>query len=142
LSFLRIVCGLNVDIEIDFINAGLPFGTWPGVPCLPAQLDMAESVYSEATPYTLAFWRQRLGTITPSSKLIAQHVPLACLPAPDMRAKQSGLTIISRGYRLLASCRKTEEFINLTHGGRIGRFWCHIPSGCSALGSELRNSFL
>jgi hypothetical protein len=54
LSFLRIVSGLNVGIEIDFINAGLRFGAWLGVPCLLAQLDMAEFLYSEATPYTLS----------------------------------------------------------------------------------------
>ena len=62
------------NVEIDFINAGLPFGAWLRVPCLRAQLDLAEFLYSEATPYTLAFWRQWFGTITTSSKLIAQHV--------------------------------------------------------------------
>jgi hypothetical protein len=74
---LRIVFGLNVGSEIDFINAGLPFGAWPGVPCLGAQLDMAEFLYREATPYILALWRQRLGAITTPSKLIAQHVQSA-----------------------------------------------------------------
>jgi hypothetical protein len=77
LPFLRIASGLNVGIEIDFINAGLPFGAWPGVPCVGAQLDLAEFLYSEATPYTLAFWRQRVGAIATSSKLIAQHVESA-----------------------------------------------------------------
>jgi hypothetical protein len=77
LPFLRSVSGLNVGIEIDFINAGLRFGAWPGAPCLLAQLDMAEFLYSETTPYTLAFGRQRLGAITTSSKLIAQHVQSA-----------------------------------------------------------------
>jgi hypothetical protein len=32
LPFLRIVSGLNVGIEIDFINAGLLLGAWLGVP--------------------------------------------------------------------------------------------------------------
>jgi hypothetical protein len=77
LPFLRIVSGLTVGIEIDFINAGLPFRAWPGVPWLRAQLYMAEFLYSETTPHTLAFRRQRLGTITTSSKLIAQHVQSA-----------------------------------------------------------------
>ena len=99
------------------------------MPCLHAQLDLTQFLYSQATPYTLAFWRQRLGTITTSSKLIAQHVQLACLPAPNMRAKQPGLTIICRRYRLLPGCGKTEEIINLTHGGLIGWLWCHMPSG-------------
>jgi hypothetical protein len=68
---------LNIGIEIDFINAGLPLGAWPGVPCVGAQFDLAEFLYSEATPHTLAFWCQRLGAITTSSKLIAQHVESA-----------------------------------------------------------------
>jgi hypothetical protein len=74
---LRIVSGLNVDIEIDFLNAGLSLSAWPCVPCLRAQLDLAEFLYSEATPYTLAFWRQWFSTITTSSKLIAEHVQSA-----------------------------------------------------------------
>lgn len=77
MPFLRIVSGLTVGIEIDFINAGLLFGAWPGVPCASAQLDLAEFLYREATPYTLAVSRQRLGAITTSSKLIAQHVQSA-----------------------------------------------------------------
>jgi hypothetical protein len=74
MPILRSVFGLNVGIEIDFIDAGLPLGAWPGVPCFCAQLDTAEFLYSEATPYAVAFWRQQLGTITTSSKLIAQNV--------------------------------------------------------------------
>ena len=45
-----------------------------------------------------------------------------------MRAQQSGLSIVGRSYRLLASCSIMEEFINLTHSGRISRLWRHIPS--------------
>jgi hypothetical protein len=52
---LRIVSGLNVGIEIDFINAGLPLRAWPGAPCLRAQLYMAQLIYSEAAPHALAF---------------------------------------------------------------------------------------
>jgi hypothetical protein len=74
LPFLRIVSGLNVGIKIDFVNAGLPFRAWSGVPGLRVQLYVAEFIYGEATPHTLAFWHHQLGTITTSSKLIAQHV--------------------------------------------------------------------
>jgi hypothetical protein len=51
---LRIVSGLSVDIEIHFINAGLPFGTWLGVPRPRAQLDIVELLHGEATPDTAA----------------------------------------------------------------------------------------
>ena len=46
---------MNFGNEIDFINARLRFGAWPGVPCLRMQLDMVEFLYSEAPPDTLAF---------------------------------------------------------------------------------------
>jgi hypothetical protein len=38
---LRIIAGLSVAIEIDFINAGLLRGAWFGVPRISAQLDLA-----------------------------------------------------------------------------------------------------
>jgi hypothetical protein len=36
LPLLRIFFWLSVGVEIDFINAGLPLGTWLGVPCIRA----------------------------------------------------------------------------------------------------------
>ena len=42
-----------------------------------------------------------------------------------MRTKQSGLSIIDCRYRLLASRRIAEEFINLAHGVRVGWLWSH-----------------
>jgi hypothetical protein len=63
LPILRIVSGLSVDIEIHFINAGLPFGTWLGVPRPRAQLDMVEFLHGEATPDTAALgyqWPDRI----------------------------------------------------------------------------------
>jgi hypothetical protein len=56
LPLLRILFGLSVDVEIDFINAGLPPGTWLGVPCIRAQLDTVESLQGEAAPTALSFW--------------------------------------------------------------------------------------
>jgi len=61
LSHLRILSGLSVGIEVDFIYAGLPLEPWLCVPCVRTQLDSAEFLYREATPYTLAFWRQATG---------------------------------------------------------------------------------
>jgi hypothetical protein len=75
LPILRIVSGLSVDIEIHFINTGLPFGTWLGVPRPCAQLNMAEFLHGEATPYTAALRCQRLDSITASFKLIAEDIP-------------------------------------------------------------------
>jgi hypothetical protein len=75
LSILRIVSGLSVDIEIHFINAGLPFGTWFGVPRPRAQLDMVEFLHGEATPDTAALGHQCPDSITTSSELIAEDIP-------------------------------------------------------------------
>jgi hypothetical protein len=71
---LRIIAGLSVAIEIDFINAGLLRGAWFGVPRISAQLDLAEFLNSQATPNTPTFWRQRLDTITASSELKAKDM--------------------------------------------------------------------
>jgi hypothetical protein len=77
LPILRIVSGLSVDIEIHFINAGLPFGTWLGAPRPRAQIDLAEFLHGEATPNTAALGCQRLDRITTSSELIAENIPSA-----------------------------------------------------------------
>jgi hypothetical protein len=74
---LRIVSRLSVDIEIHFINAGLLFGTWLGVPRPRAQLDMAEFLHGEATPDTPTFLGQQFNTITISSELIAEDMQTA-----------------------------------------------------------------
>jgi hypothetical protein len=74
---LRILAGLSVGIEIDFINAGLLRGARLGVPRVSAQLDLAEFLYSQATPNTPTFWGQRLDTITTSSELIAEDMQAA-----------------------------------------------------------------
>jgi len=127
LSFLRIICGLNAGIEIHLINAGLPWGTRRGVPRTHVPLDVAEFLHGEATPDTAAFWCPWLGTITTSSKLIAQDAQSAGLPSPNRWAKPWGSSILGRCHWLPADCRITEECIHLTHGGRQLR--CHIPSG-------------
>jgi hypothetical protein len=85
---LRIVSGLSVSIEINFINAGLPRGAWLGVPGIRAQLNLTESLHGKATPDTPTFGGQRLDTITTSSELIAEHMEPAGLPAQHMWTKQ------------------------------------------------------
>jgi len=77
LPILRILSGLSVDIEIHFINAGLPFGTWLGVPSPRAQLDMVEFLYREATPDTAVLGYQWPNSITTPSELIAEDIPSA-----------------------------------------------------------------
>jgi len=46
---------LIVGVEFDFINASLPRGAWLGVPCLRAQLNLAEFLHGEAAPAALSF---------------------------------------------------------------------------------------
>jgi hypothetical protein len=53
---LRIIAGLSVGIEIDFINAGRLRGAWLGVPRVTAQLDLADFLHSPATPNAPTFW--------------------------------------------------------------------------------------
>jgi hypothetical protein len=78
LPILRIVSGLSVDVEVHFINAGLPFGTCLGAPRPSAQLDLTEFLHGEATPNTAALGCQRrLDRITTSSELIAENIPSA-----------------------------------------------------------------
>ena len=77
MPILRIVTGLNVDIEIHFINAGLPFGTWLGVPRPRAQLDMVEFLYRKATPDPATLGYQGPDSITTPSELIAEDIPSA-----------------------------------------------------------------
>jgi hypothetical protein len=77
LPILRIVSGLSVDIEIHFINAGLPLGTWLGVPRPRAQLDIVKFLHGEATPDTAALWYQRPDSVTTPSELIAEDIPSA-----------------------------------------------------------------
>ena len=60
-------------MEIDFIHAGLPSGSWLGAPCACTPLHFTEFLYG-TTPDTLAFWHQRYRPITPSSKLITEDV--------------------------------------------------------------------
>jgi len=74
---LRIFSTLSIDVEIDFIDASLPRGTWLGVPCVRAQLNLTEFLHSQATPNTPTFWGQPLDTITTSSKLIAEDMQTA-----------------------------------------------------------------
>ena len=80
------------------------------MPRARAQLDLAEFLHSQATPNTTILGSQRLDTITTSSKLIAEDVEAAELSPPNMRAKQSRLSIISR--LLPVACQ-------LLHYGRV-----------------------
>jgi len=73
---LRIIAGLSVCVEMDFIDASLPRGAWLGMPCISAQIDLAEFLHSQATPNTPTFWGQWLNTITTSTKLIAEDMQL------------------------------------------------------------------
>ena len=77
MPLLRLFSRLSVGIEIDFINAGLLLGAWLGVPRPRAQLDLAEFLHSQTTPYTATFWRQRFDTIATSAKLIAEDMQVA-----------------------------------------------------------------
>ena len=77
LPLLRIFFRLSVGVEIDFIDASLPRGTWLGVPCVRAQLDLAEFLHGQAAPNTAILWSQRLDTITTSSELIAEDMQAA-----------------------------------------------------------------
>ncbi len=88
-----------------------------------AQLDLTEFLHGQTAPNTCLCWRHRQPTVALPSKLIAQRMEPACLPAQHMRTKQSGLAIIDCRYRLPASRRRAEKFINLAHGlftGRLG----------------------
>jgi hypothetical protein len=71
---LRIVSGLSVGIEINFINTGLPRRAWLGVPSVRAQLDLAESLHGETPPATYSSWRHRKASIATASKLITEHL--------------------------------------------------------------------
>jgi hypothetical protein len=74
---LRILFRLSVGVEIDFIDASLSRGAWLGVPCVRAQLHLAEFLHRQTTPNTLTFWGRRLDTITAPSKLIAKDMQAA-----------------------------------------------------------------
>jgi hypothetical protein len=72
LPLLRIFFRLSVNIEIHFINAGLPPGALLSVPRLCTQLDMAEFLHGETVARSL--WRHWQTAIAASTKLIEQHV--------------------------------------------------------------------
>ena len=93
-----------------------------------AQLDVAEFLHGEAAPDTAACY-QRLGTVTASSKLVAEDIPSPCLPPSNMRAEQSGFPIIDSCYRLPAPSCPAQEFIILAHGRLFGTPGCHLSSG-------------
>jgi hypothetical protein len=105
------------------------------VPGIGIQLDLAESLHREATPYTFALRGERLHTVAPSAELITQDVASAVLPASYVWAKEPGLPVIDGGHWLPADCCPSEEFINLAYGRRIGNLRRHIPSGYDWLGA-------
>ena len=74
LPLLRILSRLSVGVEIDFINAGLPAGSWFGTPSTRLKLDLAQSFHGQAAPSTNSFWRHRQSAVAPASKLIGEHV--------------------------------------------------------------------
>jgi hypothetical protein len=74
---VRVISELSVGIEIDIINAGLPFGAWLCMPFAHTQLHLTEFLHRETTPDASAFWGQPLGTVATSSELVAQDMPLA-----------------------------------------------------------------
>ena len=119
LSLLRVTYGLSVHIEVNLVYTGLAACAWLRMPFALAQLDPVEFLHGEAPPDTTA-WGQSLGTITASSKLVAEDIQSAGLSAPNVRAKQSRLPIISGDHRLPAIRCRTEEFINLPRGWPIG----------------------
>ena len=55
-----------------------------------AQLDLAEFLNGKATPDTEAAWGERIGTVTASSKLVAQDILSARLSPPNVRANSLG----------------------------------------------------
>ena len=71
---MRVFFPLSVGIEINFVNAGLPFGTWLCVPRSRAQLDILEFLHGEATPATAALGYQWPDSIPTSSELIAEDI--------------------------------------------------------------------
>ena len=119
MSMLRIASWLSIDIKIHLIDTGLPLGSQFGVPITHVQLNLAESLHREATPYTLALWRKWLDTVASSAKLITKDVVTAFFPSPHVRTKHSGLSVIDGSYRLPPHCSGAEEFIKLAHRGRI-----------------------
>ena len=84
------------------------------------QLNFAEPLHSEATPYAVALRRKWRDAIAPSSKLITEDIASPLFPASYMRAKQSGLAVINSSYRSSPSCCVAKELIHLAHGRRIG----------------------
>jgi hypothetical protein len=71
---LRVVSGLSVGIEINFINAGLPPGAWLGVPYIRAALNLAEFLHGETAPAAHSSWHYRQAAGAASSKLIAERI--------------------------------------------------------------------
>jgi hypothetical protein len=55
---LRVVSGLSIGIEINFINGGLPRRAWRGGPYVAAQLDLAGFLHGGAAPIRPNKWGQ------------------------------------------------------------------------------------
>jgi len=86
---LRVVSALSVGVEVDFIDASLSRGAWLRVPCLGAQLDLAEFIHGKAAPNTLSFCGYRQTAVATPSKLIDERVEPARFSAQHMGTKQS-----------------------------------------------------